>query len=102
MHQHSLPVQIMFFDVENFTDFIRIWFEIDIFLQKQYVIDFMFAPYAVTNIFVVDSGQIVKIFWAHLQRDGNFVIRIRFDTDNAFHLHVHIHICSGASCTIFT
>lgn len=66
---HSiLPVQIMFFDVENFTDFIRIRFEIDIFLQKQYVIDFMFAPYAIANIFVMDSGQIVEILWTHLQR----------------------------------
>lgn len=56
----------MFFDVENFTDFVWVRLEIDIFLQKQYVIDFMFAPYTVANIFVMDSGQIVEIFWTHL------------------------------------
>lgn len=54
------------FDPLHGTDLGWVRPHVDVFLEKQDVIDLVLAPNAVASVTVVDSCQIVEVFRAHL------------------------------------
>lgn len=66
IQRFNLLMQVVAFDPPHLAHFAWIWLNIDVLLQEQNVVDFVFAPPAVALVDVVNARQIVEVFGPHL------------------------------------
>lgn len=66
IHRVDLLIHIFALNPTDFAHLTGIWLQVDIFLQKKNVVDFVLAIHSIALIQVMDSREIMKILWPNL------------------------------------